>query len=119
MSIALTPNDMNTMIENIIRDNAVVLFMKGEPKIPMCGFSGFVVQVLQKLSVPFFGVNVLSDPELRQGIKDFTRWPTIPQLYIHGEFIGGADIVKEMFENGDLLALLTEKKLVSEMPTAS
>ncbi len=103
-----TPAEKNPIFENIqntIDAHEVVLFMKGTAKIPMCGFSGFVSQVLQHLDVPFHDVNVLDDPEIRQGIKDFTDWPTIPQLYVKGEFIGGADIIKEMFESGELREL--------------
>ncbi len=99
-------------IKSIISDNDTVLFMKGDDKFPMCGFSGFVVQVLQSLKVKFTAVNVLEDQEMRQGIKDFTNWPTIPQLYVQGEFIGGADIIKEMYNSGELKALFEEKGLI-------
>lgn len=99
---------IHASIQNIIDNNAVVLFMKGTADFPQCGFSGFVVQVLQSLNVEFHDVNVLEDPELRQGIKDFSDWPTIPQLYVKGEFIGGADIVKEMMQEGELQALFSE-----------
>ena len=92
-------------IQKLIDDNHTVLFMKGTATFPQCGFSGFVVQVLQSLDVTFQDVNVLDDPELRQGIKDFSNWPTIPQLYIKGEFIGGADIIKEMMQSGELKEL--------------
>ena len=87
----------------------VVLFMKGTPQFPMCGFSGQVVQILDYLGVPYKGINVLEDEAIRQGIKDYANWPTIPQLYVKGEFIGGCDIVREMFETGELEQLLKEK----------
>lgn len=99
---------MNTLeqIKKMIDENDVVLFMKGTADFPQCGFSGKVVQMLRSAHIQFKEVNVLADPELRQGIKDFTNWPTIPQLYIRGEFIGGCDIVTELFEKGELQALL-------------
>ena len=96
-----------------VHGHDVVLYMKGTPQMPMCGFSSVVSQILRHLNVPFSSYNVLEDADLRQGIKDYTDWPTIPQLYIKGEFIGGCDIVKEMYENGELLELLKEKGLVS------
>ena len=105
----------NIIFERIrkeINENDVVLFMKGTAAFPECGFSSLVVQVLSHLGVPFRDINVLEDNELRQGIKDFTDWPTIPQLYVKGEFIGGADIVREMFESGELQELLTEKGIL-------
>ncbi|MCR9218772.1 MAG: Grx4 family monothiol glutaredoxin [Alphaproteobacteria bacterium] len=89
--------------------NEVVLFMKGTPVFPQCGFSAAVVQVLNHLNVPFKGVNVLEDDAVRQGIKDFSSWPTIPQLYVKGEFVGGCDIVREMFETGELMEMLQTK----------
>ncbi len=92
-----------------IASNDVVLFMKGTPVFPQCGFSAAVVQVLTQTGVKFKGIDVLADPELRNGIKEFANWPTIPQLYIKGEFIGGCDIVREMFETGELKTLLDEK----------
>lgn len=92
-------------IQKTIDDNDVVLFMKGTAVFPQCGFSGFVVQVLQSLDVVFADVNVLENPELREGIKEFSSWPTIPQLYVKGDFIGGADIVKEMLQSGELKEL--------------
>ena len=92
-----------------VTENDVVLFMKGTPQFPMCGFSGQVVQILDHVGVPYVGVNVLEDADLRQGIKDFANWPTIPQLYVKGEFIGGCDIVREMFQTSELQDLLTEK----------
>ena len=98
----MTDSTISQDIQKKINDNGVVLFMKGTATFPQCGFSGFVVQVLQNLDVAFADVNVLEDPELRQGIKDFSSWPTIPQLYVKGEFIGGADIIKEMMQSGEL-----------------
>ena len=100
------------LIQNNIDNNDVCLFMKGTPDAPQCGFSMAVSNVLKHLKVNFNGVNVLEDDGLRQGIKEFSDWPTIPQLYIKGEFIGGCDIVKEMFEKGELKNLLVSKKLI-------
>ena len=96
-------------IENEIKSNDVMLFMKGTPVFPMCGFSAATVEVLTKIGVKFGSVNVLESNEMREGIKVFSNWPTIPQLYVKGEFIGGCDIVKEMFESGELLELLNTK----------
>jgi monothiol glutaredoxin len=96
-------------IKKEITENDVVLYMKGTAVFPQCGFSAAVVQVLSQLGVLFKDVNVLEDATIRQGIKDFTQWPTIPQLYIKGEFVGGCDIVKEMFMSGELQELLREK----------
>ena len=101
-----------TEIKKLIDTNDVCLFMKGVPDAPQCGFSMTVSNILKHLNVNFKGVNVLDDQNLRQGIKEFSDWPTIPQLYIKGEFIGGCDIVKEMFENGELKNLLEGKKLI-------
>ena len=98
-------------IENFINENDVCLFMKGTPDAPQCGFSMAVVNILKHLNINFKGINVLEDESLRQGIKEFSDWPTIPQLYIKKEFIGGCDIVKEMFEKGELKKLIDEKKL--------
>lgn len=95
-------------IQSLITENPVVLFMKGTATFPQCGFSGFVVQVLQNMNTPFKDINVLEDPEMRQAIKDFTNWPTIPQLYVNGEFVGGADIVKEMMQSGELATILND-----------
>jgi monothiol glutaredoxin len=89
-------------IKQEIDDNQVVLFMKGTPVFPQCGFSAAVVQILSHLNVKFKGVDVLQDPGIRQGIKDFSNWPTIPQLYVKGEFVGGCDIIREMFQAGEL-----------------
>ena len=93
-------------IERVINEDDVVLFMKGTPVFPQCGFSAAVVQILSELGVKFKGIDVLSDPALRQGIKAFSDWPTVPQLYVKGEYIGGCDIVREMFETGELAQLL-------------
>ncbi len=95
-------------IEKTIRENDVVVFMKGTPDFPQCGFSSQVVGLLSHLSVPFAGVNVLEDDALRREIKAFSDWPTIPQLYVKGEFVGGCDIVRDMFESGELQTLLSE-----------
>lgn len=100
-------------IKNTIDNHDVVLFMKGTPVFPQCGFSSVVARVLDHLQVDFESVNVLEDGEIRQGIKDFSNWPTIPQLYIKGEFVGGCDIVKEMFETGELQAYLKDKGLIA------
>jgi monothiol glutaredoxin len=96
-------------IQSEIGTSDVVLFMKGTPVFPQCGFSAAVVQVLNHLNVPFKGVNVLDDMSVREGIKEFSQWPTIPQLYVKGEFVGGCDIVREMFETGELMEMLSTK----------
>ena len=101
--------EINKKIESLISENEVCLFMKGTPDSPQCGFSMAVSNVLKHLKVNFKGVNVLDDQNLRQGIKDFSDWPTIPQLYIKKEFVGGCDIVKEMYENGELKKVLEDK----------
>lgn len=93
-------------IDSIVKNNDTVLFMKGNKDMPQCGFSATVVAILQKLNVPFKDVNVMESMEIRQGIKDYTDWPTIPQLYVRGEFIGGCDIVHEMFKSGELQKLV-------------
>ena len=105
-------NSGNTVFDRIkqdVSDNPVVLFMKGTPVFPQCGFSAAVVQILSHLGVKFKGIDVLADPGIRQGIKEFSNWPTIPQLYVKGEFVGGCDIVREMFESGELSELLKDK----------
>jgi monothiol glutaredoxin len=102
-------NTVTDRIKQDISDNAVLLYMKGTPVFPQCGFSAAVVQILTHLGVKFKGVDVLADPEIRQGVKEFSSWPTIPQLYVKGEFVGGCDIVREMFESGELGELLKEK----------
>src|SRR3954466_11073278 len=96
-------------IDNEVKSNDVVLFMKGTPQFPQCGFSGQVVQILDHIGVGYKGLNVLESAELRNGIKDFSNWPTIPQLYVKGEFVGGCDIVREMFQAGELQQLFSEK----------
>ena len=96
-------------IKQDIKDNTVVLYMKGTPVFPQCGFSAAVVQILTHLGVKFKGVDVLADPGIRQGIKEFSNWPTIPQLYVKGEFIGGCDIIREMYETGELQQVLEQK----------
>ena len=105
----MTDTSVADRIKDDISTNDVVLFMKGTPVFPMCGFSGQVVQILSYVGVPFKGVNVLEDQEIREGIKAYSNWPTIPQLYVKGEFIGGCDITREMFQAGELQALLAEK----------
>ena len=106
-------DDVHKKIKTIIDSNNIVLFMKGTPDSPQCGFSMAVSNILKHFKVNFEGVNVLTSNELRQGIKDYSDWPTIPQLYVKGEFIGGCDIVKEMFEKGELKKLLENKSLLS------
>jgi monothiol glutaredoxin len=101
--------DVQDAIRKIIADHDVVLFMKGTAEQPMCGFSNQVVRILDHMGVGFHDVNVLADEDVRQGIKAFSDWPTIPQLYIKGEFVGGCDIVREMFQTGELKALVGEK----------
>lgn len=98
-------------IKNEVSTNDVVLYMKGTAQMPMCGFSNVVTQILKMLGVAFKDVNVLENEELRQGIKDFTNWPTIPQLYIKGEFIGGCDIVRELYQSGELTNILKSKNI--------
>jgi len=104
----MNDNPVFERIRQDIGDNDVVLYMKGTPVFPQCGFSSTVVQVLSYLGVRFKGVDVLADPELREGIKVFSSWPTVPQLYVKGEFVGGCDIVREMFESGELTEFLTQ-----------
>jgi monothiol glutaredoxin len=110
--VALQEIDMTEVFDRIrdeIAKNDVLLFMKGTPVFPQCGFSAAVVECLSELGVKFHGVNILVDPDLRQGIKEFSQWPTIPQLYVKGEFVGGCDIIREMFETGELEQLFREK----------
>ena len=97
-----------------VDSNDIVLFMKGTPATPQCGFSATVIHILDHIGVKYKGVNVLADAEIRQGIKDFSNWPTIPQLYVKGEFVGGCDIVKEMFETGELKPFLVEQRIALE-----
>ena len=101
--------EIKEKINSLIKENEVCLFMKGTPDTPQCGFSMAVSNILKHLKVDFKGINVLEDENLRQGIKEFSDWPTIPQLYVRGEFIGGCDIVKEMFEKGELKSLFKKK----------
>ncbi len=100
-------------IKSQVKSNDVVLFMKGTPTFPQCGFSGQVVQILDYIGVPYSGINVLESDELRQGIKTFSDWPTIPQLYVKGEFVGGADIIREMFQAGELKSLFEQKGVLA------
>ena len=109
----MTDQNVIDRIKREVSDNDVVLFMKGTPMFPQCGFSAAVVQVLTHLGVKFKGVDVLADNDLRNGIKHFSNWPTIPQLYVKGEFVGGCDIVREMAENGELQDYLKQKQVAT------
>ncbi|MEM7728289.1 MAG: Grx4 family monothiol glutaredoxin [Pseudomonadota bacterium] len=102
-------SEAKAKIDQTVAENDVVLYMKGTPTFPQCGFSSTVVQVFDYLGVDYASVNVLEDPDIRQGIKDYNSWPTIPQVFVKGEFIGGCDIVREMFESGELRTLLSDK----------
>ncbi len=104
--------EIHKKIEEIIKKNKVVLFMKGTPEMPQCGFSMTVCNILKQLKINFFSVNVLSDEVVRQGIKEYSNWPTIPQLYIKGNFIGGCDIVKEMYQKGELQKIINNNYLI-------
>ena len=107
--------DVQDLIKEQVTTNPVVLYMKGTPRAPMCGFSATAVQILQACNLPlFFSVNVLEEPAIRDGIKVFSSWPTIPQLYVRGEFVGGADIIREMFQSGELKTLLVEQGLLTD-----
>jgi monothiol glutaredoxin len=106
--------DVQSRIGDEVNNNPVVVFMKGTPVFPQCGFSAAVVQILFHLGVKFKAIDVLKDPEIRQGIKEFSNWPTIPQLYVKGEFVGGADIVREMFENEELATYFAEHGIALE-----
>ena len=108
--------DVSEQIKNEIKSNNVVLFMKGSPAFPMCGFSAAIVQVLSELGIKFNTVNVLDSNEMREGIKKFSNWPTIPQLYVKEEFLGGCDIIKEMYESGELLELFKSKGIEFKTP---
>ena len=110
----MTDNPASKRIQDEIDANDVVLFMKGNPVFPQCGFSAAVVQVLSEIGTKFKGIDVLEDPGLRDGIKEFSNWPTIPQLYVKGEFVGGCDIVREMHETGELQQLITEKGVATQ-----
>lgn len=105
----MSENSAHELITKTVGENDVVLYMKGTPTFPQCGFSSTVVQVFDYLGVDYAAVNVLEDPAIRQGIKDFNNWPTIPQIFVKGEFIGGCDIVREMFESGELRTMLSDK----------
>jgi len=105
----MTDNPAHKAIEEAVKADDVVLFMKGNPNFPQCGFSATVVDILTHMGVPFKAYDVLPDPDLREGIKEFSDWPTIPQLYVKGEFVGGCDIIREMFTEGELEALFGEK----------
>ena len=105
----MSDNPVHDAIKSAIDANDVILFMKGTPAFPQCGFSATVARVLDHLGVAYASVNVLDDPEVREGVKTFSNWPTIPQLYVKGEFVGGCDIVREMFQSGELQTFLAEK----------
>lgn len=108
MNETTTTPSTHEKIDKIVSDNKVVLFMKGNPSFPQCGFSARAVAILQELNVPFQAVDVLEDPEIRQGIKEYGNWPTIPQLYVNKQLIGGSDIMMEMFQEGELQQLLNQ-----------
>jgi len=110
----MTTNPVFERIRQEVGGNDVVLYMKGTPVFPQCGFSAAVVQVLTQVGVKFKGIDVLTDPSLRQGIKDFSQWPTVPQLYIKGEFVGGCDIVREMYQTGELQSLLESRGIATK-----
>lgn len=110
----MSDNPVQERIKGDIDQNEVMLFMKGTPVFPQCGFSAAVVQILNHMGVKFGSADVLIDPEIRQGIKEFTNWPTVPQLYVKGEFVGGADIVREMFETGELEKMFEDKGVPRE-----
>jgi monothiol glutaredoxin len=105
----MTTNPVFERIDAEIKDNDILLYMKGTPVFPQCGFSAAVVQILTNLGVKFRGIDVLMDPSLREGIKQYSEWPTIPQLYVKGEFVGGCDIIREMYESGELAEVLKAK----------
>ncbi|MDB5465651.1 MAG: glutaredoxin-related protein [Phenylobacterium sp.] len=113
MTDTATANPVHDFIAKAVADHPVVLFMKGEPEQPKCGFSAVVVQILDHLGANFVGVDVLQSDALREGIKSYSEWPTIPQLYVKGEFVGGADIIREMFQSGELKGLLEEQGLLT------
>ena len=110
----MTDNPVHEQIKTNIDQNEVMLFMKGTPVFPQCGFSAAVVQILNHMGVKFGSADVLMDPAMRDGIKEFTNWPTVPQLYVKGEFVGGCDIVREMFETGELEQMFDEKGIAHE-----
>ena len=110
----MSESPITERIQQEVNDNDIVLFMKGSPVFPQCGFSAAVVQVLSELNVKFKGRDVREDPSVRQGIKEFSNWPTIPQLYVKGEFIGGCDIIREMYDTGELQTLISDKGIEAE-----
>ena len=110
----MSENPVFDRIQSDIGSNDVVLYMKGTPVFPQCGFSAAVVQVLSHMGVKFKGIDILTDPSLRQGVKEFSQWPTIPQLYVKGEFVGGCDIVREMFQSGELQELLSSRGVTTQ-----
>jgi monothiol glutaredoxin len=113
-------SDIHDWIDNEVKGSDVVLFMKGTPNFPQCGFSGQVVQILDYLGVDYKGINVLENADVRQGIKEYSNWPTIPQLYVKGEFVGGCDIIREMFQQGELQGYLSGKGIaVAETPASA
>jgi monothiol glutaredoxin len=113
-------SEIQAWIENEVKSNDVLLFMKGTPTFPQCGFSSQVVQILDYLGIDYKGVNVLENMDIRQGVKEYSNWPTIPQLYVKGEFVGGCDIIREMFQEGELQTLLAEKGVaVAEVPQSA
>jgi monothiol glutaredoxin len=114
MTDTATTDPIHDFIASAVTDHPVVLFMKGVPEAPQCGFSAQVVQILDHLGADFVGVNVLQSPELRDGIKAYSDWPTIPQLYVKGEFVGGCDIIREMFQAGELKTFLTEQGVIED-----
>jgi monothiol glutaredoxin len=111
-------SDIQAWIDNEVKSNDVVLFMKGTPAFPQCGFSSQVVQILDFLGVDYKGINVLENMDVRQGVKEYSNWPTIPQLYVKGEFVGGCDIVREMFQQGELQPLLKDKGITTAPQSA-
>ncbi len=114
----MSEQDVQTWIKDQVTKNDVVLFMKGTKSVPQCGFSGRVTQILSFIGVDYKDINVLEDDKVRDGIKAYTNWPTIPQLYVKGEFVGGADIVSEMFQSGDLQTLFNEKSIPTNKTSA-
>jgi monothiol glutaredoxin len=111
-------SDITAWIESEVKSNDVVLFMKGTPTFPQCGFSGQVVQILDYLGVDYKGVNVIENLDVREGIKEYSNWPTIPQLYVKGEFVGGCDIIREMFQEGELQSYLLDKGFEVQAPAS-
>ncbi len=114
----MTEEQVHSRIQDAVGSNDVMLFMKGSPSFPQCGFSAAVVQILDYLGVEYGSANVLEDDDLRQGIKSYSDWPTIPQLYVKGEFVGGCDIIREMFQSGELQSHLTSKGIKTAAPTS-